>query len=210
MSKAKTDTEKTADVPSLLANSRTYAEELGIDLAKNTPSPLFRWLCASLLLSTRISAGLAMAAAKALAENGWTTASKMADATWEERVRVLNHAGYARYDESTSTRLADMSERMIKDYGGDLRKLREAAGRDPQEERKLLKQFKGIGDVGADIFCREMQVAWPELYPFVDKKSLSSAQKLGLADSEEELAGLVDRAELPRLLAALIHKELGH
>ncbi|MEW5422141.1 hypothetical protein HNS03_09490 [Amorphus sp. 3PC139-8] len=197
-------------MPSLLANSRTYAEELGIDLAKNTPSPLFRWLCASLLLSTRISAGLAMAAAKALAENGWTTASKMADATWEERVRVLNHAGYARYDESTSTRLADMSERMIKDYGGDLRKLREAAGRDPQEERKLLKQFKGIGDVGADIFCREMQVAWPELYPFVDKKSLSSAQKLGLADSEEELAGLVDRAELPRLLAALIHKELGH
>lgn len=197
-----------ADLQSLLKGSRTYAEELGLDLAKNTPSPLFRWLCASLLLSTRISAGLAMDAAKALADNGWTTPEKMAEATWEERVRVLNHAGYARYDESTSTRLADMAERLISDYGGDLRKLREAADHDPETERKLLKQFKGIGDVGADIFCREMQVAWPELYPFVDKKSLSSAKKLGLADSEEQLVKLVDKAYLPRLLAALIREDL--
>ena len=34
---------------------RTFGEEMGLDLSKNTPSPLFRWLCAALLLSTRIS-----------------------------------------------------------------------------------------------------------------------------------------------------------
>lgn len=195
-------------VRALLADDATYSGELGLDLARNKPSPLFRWLCASLLLSARISSGLAMRAAKALADAGWTTPDKMAAASWEERTRVLNEAGYARYDESTSTRLGEMAQTLIGDYGGDLRRLREKAGQDPAAERTLLKAFKGIGDVGADIFCREVQVAWPELYPFVDARSLKSARALGLADSADELAGLVSRDELPRLLAALIRSDL--
>lgn len=186
----------------------TYADALGLDLAKNTPSPLFRWLCASLLLSTRISADLAMKAAAALADEGWTTPKKMAAATWEERTRVLNRAGYARYDESTSRRLAELCEKLLDEYGGDLRRLREKAGNDPVRERALLKEFKGIGDVGADIFCREVQTAWPELHPFVDAKALKSAKRLELAGSADDLAKLVPKADLPRLLAALVRADL--
>ncbi|WP_453969795.1 hypothetical protein [Amorphus sp. MBR-141] len=188
----------------------TYAGELGIDLAKNTPSPLFRWLCASLLLSTRISADLAMNAAKELARAGWRTPEKMAAATWEQRTKVLNEAGYARYDESTSRRLAEVSEKLLDAYGGDLRRLRKQAGEDPKRMRDLLKDFKGIGDVGADIFCREVQAAWPELYPFVDQKSVDSAKKLGLASSKEAVAKLVPQKDLPRLLAALVRTDLRH
>ena len=44
-------------------HGKTYAAELGIELGKGTPSVLFRWLCASILLSGRISAGHAMHAA---------------------------------------------------------------------------------------------------------------------------------------------------
>lgn len=186
----------------------TYSGELGLDLAKNTPSPLFRWLCASLLLSARISAGLAMNAADALAKAGWTTPEKMAAASWEARTRVLNQAGYARYDESTSRRLADTSQTLLDSYGGDLRKLRAKADKDPKRERELLKEFKGIGDTGADIFCREVQIAWSELYPFVDEKALRSARKLGLASTAEEVAGLVPGKDLPRLLAALVRADL--
>lgn len=186
----------------------TYAEALGLDLAKNTPSPLFRWLCASLLLSTRISADLAMKAAAALADAGWTTPDKMAASTWEKRTKVLNRAGYARYDESTSRRLAELCETLLGEYGGDLRRLRKKAGNDPARERALLKEFKGIGDVGADIFCREVQVAWPELHPCVDARAMKSAQRLGLASSADDLAALVPRADLPRLLAALVRADL--
>ena len=88
-------------------HGRTYAEQLGIDLAAGTPSPLFRWLCAALLMSARIRAGAAIDAARALADQGWTTAAKMAAASWEERTRTLNRAGYARYDESTARMLGD-------------------------------------------------------------------------------------------------------
>jgi hypothetical protein len=189
-------------------HGQTYAAELGIDLERNTPSALYRWLCAATLLSARIGADIAMDAARALADQGWTTADKMAGATWEQRTRTLNQAGYARYDESTSGMLGDTAEMLLDKYGGDLRRLRDAAERDPGRERALLKECKGIGDVGADIFCREAQVAWDELFPFADRRALEAAGRLGLEDDAERLAGRVSRKDYPRLLAALVRTGL--
>ncbi|MBL29251.1 MAG: hypothetical protein CMM50_17105 [Rhodospirillaceae bacterium] len=200
---------KTDVVAALLErHGRTFAEEIGIDLSRNTPSPLFRWLCASILFSARIGAKQAISAARALTDTGWTTAEKMAASSWEERTRVLNRSGYARYDESTSRMLGDVAVIMRDRYQGDLRRLREQAGTEPDEERRLLKDFKGIGDVGADIFMREVQVVWPELYPFSDKKAIAAAKRLGLADDAASLAQLVDREDYPRLLAALVRTDL--
>jgi hypothetical protein len=189
-------------------HGQTYAAELGIDLARNTPSALYRWLCAATLLSARIGAGAAMQAARALADQGWTTAQKMADATWEQRTRTLNQAGYARYDESTSRMLGDTAQMLLDKYGGDLRRLRDAAERDPERERALLMECKGIGEVGADIFCREAQVAWDELFPFADRRALNAAGRLGLEDDPARLAGRVSRKDYPRLLAALVRTGL--
>jgi hypothetical protein len=106
---------------------------------------------------------------------------------------VLNQAGYARYDERTSTILADTSALLLDRYGGDLRRLRAAAGHDSAAERRLLKEFKGIGDVGVDIFFREAQRAWSELYPFADRRALQAAGRLGLgADVAARAASPVD------------------
>ncbi|MDX6752272.1 hypothetical protein SH611_20905 [Geminicoccaceae bacterium 1502E] len=189
-------------------HGRPYAEELGIDLARNTPSPLFRWLVASLLLSARISGRIALAAAAALSRAGWRTPRRMAEAGWEARVRVLNRSGYARYDESTSRMLGDSCALLLDRYGGDLRRLREAAGRDPARERELLKEFKGIGEVGADIFFREIQPCWEEHFPFADKRALGAAAVLGLGDDAAALAGLVPRKDFPRLVTALVRTDL--
>ena len=189
-------------------HGRTYAEELGIRVERNTPSQLFGLLVASLLFSARISADLAVRAAKALTEHGWTTPRKMAGATWAQRTRVLNRAGYARYDESTSRMLGDTSRLLLERYGGDLRDLREEAGRDPRRERELLKEFKGIGEVGVDIFFREAQVAWPELAPFADRRALQAAKRLGLPADARALQRLVGRRDLPRLVAALVRTAL--
>jgi endonuclease III len=189
-------------------HGRTYAEQLGIELAAGTPSPLFRWLCAALLMSARIRAEAAIDAARALADQGWTTAARMAAASWEERTRTLNRAGYARYDESTARMLGDTAELLQDKYQGDLRKLRDAAEREPARERALLKECKGIGEVGVDIFMREAQIVWPELYPFADRKALETAAQLGLDDDPRALADRVPRKDLPRLLAALVRVSL--
>lgn len=70
-------------------------------------------------------------------------------------------------------------------------RLREAASFQPQEERALLKRFKGIGDMGADIFLTEAQLAWREAFPAADRKSLGAAEALGLGSTAQDLAHAV-------------------
>src|SRR5215213_8832743 len=123
-------------------HGRTFADELNIDVAKNIPSALYRLLCAATLMSARIGSQIAVEAARNLAQRGWRSPQKLAESTWEQRVNALNEAGYARYQERTATMLGDVTEHLLERYGGDLRKLRAEAEREPTAERKLLKEFK--------------------------------------------------------------------
>jgi hypothetical protein len=161
-----------------------------------------------MLFSARINSRTAIAASMALTRRGWTSARKMAASTWEERTHVLNGAGYARYDESTSAKLGEAADLLLDRYDGDLRRLREEAGRDAGNEHRLIQQFKAIGPVCADIFCREIQAAWPELYPFVDAVALDTARQLKISDTARNLATLVERDDFPRLVAALVRTHL--
>jgi endonuclease III len=185
-------------------HGQTFADELGIDVAKGTPSALYRLLCAATLMSARISSQISVEAARNLAKRGWRTPHKLAESTWQQRVKALNEAGYTRYQERTATMLGDLTDHLLERYDGDLRTLREQAGRDPKRERKLLKEFKGLGDVGVDIFFREAQIAWDELVPFADRRALDAAGRLKLPQDPDKLAQLVGRKDYPRLVAALV------
>lgn len=189
-------------------HGQTFAEQLHIPVAKNTPAPLFQLLYASLLFSARIAAENAAEATRALIKAKLTTPEKMAQATWQERVDVITWHGYKRYDERTSTMLGDAAQLLLDKYGGDLRQLREAAQFDPAREKKLLTQFKGIGSVGADIFLREIQGVWEEAYPYADQRVLKAAKQLGLGSSAEQLSSLVPREDFPKLVAALVRVDL--
>jgi endonuclease III len=169
---------------------------------------MFRLLVFSLLASTRIRAAVAVRACRALMDAEWTTPATMAAVSWEDRTAVLNRAGYARYDESTSRRLANACRHIDAAYGGDVRRIRDAAAMSPAAERELLQEFDGIGPVGADIFLREAQAAWDELVPYVDRRARQTAAKLGLPSDAGELAGMVSRDDVPRLVAALVRTHL--
>lgn len=187
----------------------TYASEAEIRIRRNTPAPLFQLLCLSLLISARISAGVAVAAARALFEAGLTTAEHMAEATWEERTCVLNRSGYARYDESTSRFLGSTAELLLERYEGDLRRVRAEADGDPDELRARLVECNGVGDVGANVFIREVQAVWTEFDPFADDRTLDAAVDLGLPRSADDLRDTVDDAEtFARLAAALVRSGL--
>jgi hypothetical protein len=134
--------EKEIAVALLERHGHTFVGELGIPIEKHTPSPLFMLLYASLLLSTRISAKIAVQATGALADRGWTTPQKIVESTGEQRAKTLNEAGYAGYDERTSTMLGDMARLLLGRYGEDLRKYREEADREPERVRKVLKDSK--------------------------------------------------------------------
>lgn len=188
-------------------HGQTYAEEIGIRL-RNTPAPLFQLLNASLLMGARIAAGNAVRAARALIEAGLTTPKKMVEASWQDRVDVITWHGYKRYDERTATMLGKTAALLLEDYGGDLRNLRQEAERNVTREHELLQRFSGIGPVGADIFLREVQAVWSEVYPYADKRVLEAARHLKLRASPEALALLVPRGTFTRFAAALVRTEL--
>ncbi len=160
-------------------HGRTYAQEAGIRLT-DQPAPLFQLLALSLLLSARISADVAVAAAKELFAAGYRTPRAMRDASWRQRVDALGRGHYRRYDERTSTMLAETTEHLLDHWKGDLRNLHAEAGDDTAELATLLQEFKGIGPVGADIFLREAQAVWPGIAPYVDDRAKQGAKRIGL------------------------------
>lgn len=182
---------------------RTYAAEANIRL-KDTPQPLYQLLVLSLLLSARISSGIAIATSRELSQAGMRTPRRMADSTWKERVDTLGRGGYRRYDERTATQLGEGAALLLDTYGGDLRRLRDDAESDPATLRRLLQEFPGLGPVGADIFLREVQGVWPEVAPYLDTKAQQGARRLGLPAEPKKLAGLAGDTDRATFAAALV------
>ncbi|MFV2100819.1 hypothetical protein [Micromonospora sp. LOL_024] len=191
-----------------LLTRRTYAEEAGITLA-DRPAPLYQLLVLVTLLSTRIRAQLGVTAARELFATGYGTPQAMEAASWQQRVDALGRAHYRRYDERTATMLGTGARICLERWRGDLRRLHREAGGQQPALRRLLTEFPGIGPTGADIFLREVQAVWPDLRPYVDRRAVAGAKRLGLNTATDRLAGLVDEADFGRLATALVRVALG-
>jgi endonuclease III len=187
---------------------RTYADEAGVRLA-DRPGPLYQLLVLVTLLSARISADIALAAARELFAAGYRSPSAMAEASWQDRVDVLGRGHYRRYDERTATMLGDAAGQLIRDWHGDLRRLRDSAGGQAGKIAGLLTGFPGIGPAGASIFLREVQETWPSVAPYVDNRVIEGARRAGLPADRDDLAGVLAASRHPaRLSAALVRVSL--
>jgi len=185
-----------------------YAEEAGIGLA-DRPGPLYQLLVLATLLSARIAADVAVAAARELYKAGYRSPRAMSEASWQDRVDALGRGHYRRYDERAATMLGDGAALLTDRWRGDLRRLRDEGEGDARRISALLTEFPGIGPVGASIFLREVQQVWPSVAPFVDAVMVSGARRVLLPGSHEALAGLlIDSGEPARLAAALVRVSL--
>jgi len=184
----------------------TYAEEAGIRL-DDKPMPLFELLTLCMLASKPIDASIAMRAAREIFAAKLRTPDAVLEAKRQSMIDAFGRAGYARYDESSATRLVDIATMVRDDYAGDLRGLATRADHDVSRAKKLLKEFTGIGDTGADIFLREVQDVWTWIRPCFDARATRAAKDLGLPADAEELAELAG-TECARLAAALVRVSL--
>jgi hypothetical protein len=180
-----------------------YSEEMGANIARDTPQELFHWLIGAIMLSARIAAGNAVRGAAALRDAGLHKIEAIDAADRRELVRVLNENGYARYDESTADYIRDTARWAQESCGGDLRRLRDAGG-DGAAVMKRLKGAKGLGPLGSRIFAREAQLVWDVFYPVVDGPAIRQAEAYGLPTEAEPLAEAAGgRERFVRLCAAL-------
>ena len=88
---------------------------------------------------------------------------------------------------------------------GDLNNIVKQSDSSPAKIREKIKGIKGIGNVGTDIFFDTAQGIWPCLAPFIDPRSLKTADQCGLGNDVEQLWENVkkDANEMCKLAAAL-------
>ncbi|SNT26067.1 hypothetical protein SAMN05421812_10478 [Asanoa hainanensis] len=181
----------------------TYAHQAGIRLA-DRPQPLYQLLVLTKLLSARISATVAVAAARELFQAGLTSPKAMLAADEHTLWHTLARAHYVRYGGPAIRALSGGAQLVLDRWGGDLRRMhREAAG-DRAALRAALTEFPGIGPTGADIYLREVQAVWPDIRPYLDERVTAAAKAVRLPATPARLANLVPPDRLPELAAAVL------
>jgi endonuclease III len=184
----------------------TYATEAGVKI-RDKPMPLFQLLVLCMLASKPIDAAIAMGAGRELFKAGLRSPKAVLASDRRTMISAFGRAHYVRYDESSATRLTDMAERVRDEFHGDLREIAESSHRDVATAKRILKQFKGIGDTGADIYLREVQDVWPWVRPYFDGRATAAAKQLGLPAQPAKLGALAPQAN-SRLAAALVRASL--
>lgn len=136
---------------------KRFSTELGISLEGANSGEVFKWFVASILFGARISEKIAARTYHKFIENNLLTPKSIVKAGWDRLVEILDSGGYARYDFKTATKMLEVMNTLNTRYGGDLNRLHAEAA-DPRDLELRIKQLgKGIGDVTANIFLRELR-----------------------------------------------------
>ncbi|KAI9846860.1 MAG: hypothetical protein M1837_003472 [Sclerophora amabilis] len=170
-----------------------------------TPDTILALIFLAMLTSARISHHLAYESFRCLVEAGYHDVEVLKNSSWEERTEVLTKGGYTHYREKTATALGELADFVKEKYDGDLNNLLKRADSSASKTRDLLKEIKGLGEVGINIFFDTAQGLWTCLAPFIDPRSLETADQIGLGRDVEKLWLDVgkDPVEMSRLSSAL-------
>ncbi|EAW17669.1 uncharacterized protein NFIA_075990 [Aspergillus fischeri NRRL 181] len=197
----------------------------GTSLAKEpliaSPETVLAMVLDAMLKSRPISHDLSQRAVNKLIDEGYHDIRKLGESSWEERTMVLKDGGYNRYREQGATNLGDLADFVNGQYDwlcqyvdhgldGDLNNLLEKAGNDRKKTRDLIKGVKGLGDLGVDLFLNNVQSVWPSMAPFLDARSLKTAEELSIGTDLEAIYESLNRdpMRMSRLANGLSHVRL--
>jgi endonuclease III len=176
-----------------LSKLQTYSDELGLDL--NKPEDRFKWFLASVLFAKRISAETAKKTYLNFELEKLTSPDAILQAGWNRLVEVLDSGGYTRYDFSTATNFLGIAKTLQEKYGS-LERLH-AESSSPSDLENRLREFKGVGPVGVNIFLRELRGIWENAKPTPSPMAMLTAQRIGLdLDAVERFESQIVRLNL--------------
>ncbi|KAJ5123120.1 hypothetical protein N7448_009217 [Penicillium atrosanguineum] len=158
-----------------------------------TPEGVLAMIIDAMLKSRPVQHGLSQRTVNHLIEVGYHDVNKLSDSTWEERTDVLRESGYNRYREQAATNLGALAEFVQEKYDGDLNNLLQQGRAERDEVGRLVKDIKGVGDLAEELFLNNVQSVWPSMTPFVDSRSLKTADEIGIGTDVEAIYDAVQR-----------------
>lgn len=165
-----------------LSKLKSYSNELGLDLTKSEDR--FKWFLASVLFAKRISAETAKETYLNFEQEELTSPDAILQAGWDRLVEVLDSGGYTRYDFSTATSLIGIAKKLKEKYVNLERLHTESSS--PNDLENRLREFRGVGPVGVNIFLRELRGIWEKAKPAPSPIAVGTAQRIGLNPEEVE------------------------
>jgi hypothetical protein len=175
-----------------------FSAELGINLSSGRSPEIFKWFLASVLFGARISESIVEKTFHEFSTRSVVSPESILHTGWDGLVAILDAGGYVRYDFKTATKLLDLCWSLTENYRADLANLHDAAAGPKDLEQRLKALSKGIGDVTANIFLREMRGVWSKADPLPSDLVLLAARDRRIVPKSVK-----DRAKaLPLLIEA--------
>jgi endonuclease III len=139
----------------------SYSQQLGI----NPKADPFKWLIASVLFGAPIQESVAAKTYTQFEKEHMTTPEGILAIGWDNLVDTLDRGGYVRYDYKTADKLMEMARNVL-DKGI------------PFSQEEVISLAKGIGQVTAAIFLRELNLDNTEYS--LQKSVYDAGENLGL------------------------------
>jgi hypothetical protein len=101
---------------------------------------------------------------------------------------------------------------MTEPLDGDLNNLLKMAGDNRGKVMTMMKEIRGVGDLAAELFLDNVQSVWPSMAPFVDSRSLKTAEEIGIGTDVEAMYEALQRdpAQMSRFANGLSTVRLEH
>ncbi|MEM2970968.1 MAG: hypothetical protein QW270_00895 [Candidatus Bathyarchaeia archaeon] len=159
---------------------RRYSEILGINLSSGEETEIFKWFLASVLFGAPINETSVIKTYKFFQKYDVLTPKRILQTGWNGLVKILDEGGYTRYDFKTADKLLEVMKNLTQKYNGSLAFLHDSAYDTHDLEKQLRDLGKGVGEVTAKIFLRELRGMWSKAEPEPTALVVVAAENLGI------------------------------
>lgn len=163
---------------------KRYSEVLGINLDSGKDDEIFKWFLASVLFGAPIIETSVIKTYKCFQKYEVLTPERILETGWDGLVRILDEGSYTRYDFKTADKLLEVMRNLMEKYNGSLNLLHSKASNAKDLENGLKDLGKGIGDVTASVFLRELREVWEKAKPNPTSLVVSAAKNLGIVKNK--------------------------
>ena len=163
---------------------KRYSEVLGTNLDSGKDDEIFKWFLVSVLFGAPIIETSVIKTYKCFQKYEVLTPERILETGWDGLVRILDEGSYTRYDFKTADKLLEVMRNLMEKYNGSLNLLHSKASNAKDLENGLKDLGKGIGDVTASVFLRELREVWEKAKPNPTSLVVSAAENLGIVKNK--------------------------
>ena len=170
----------------------SHSSKLAIDLWNAQSDEIFKWLVASVLLSSISNEGVAVLAYQSLERTGLLRPLNLLVCNWKHLMEVLEKDSPIKHTYKVAVGLQVVAWSLDRQYEGDLNRLHFFA----KDKRDLRQRLRSLGTAvtqsAATLFLIEMREQWDKVEIPMTRNAILALQNLGLVSYTDRPASILE------------------